>query len=265
MDKRGAVVVTGAASGIGAATAKLLAARGESLALIDIDRARLKQIASTLPRALSVAVDVSDRQAVDDAFDDAARHFGSLHGLAHIAGLDPQPEIKSRLAEHMEAMAGGSTRLCGELTLALTDEQWRQVVQVNLDGTFYCVRAALRHMVPQESGAIVTVSSQAGVSGIGGLSHYSASKAGVIGYSQAVAREVAPIGIRVNCVAPGAVNTPMRRRNPEYIRSATDTTSPIGRVADPSELAAVISFLLSDEASFIIGETVNVNGGTFIA
>jgi 3-oxoacyl-[acyl-carrier protein] reductase len=254
--ERGSVVaITGAASGIGLATAELLADRGVSVALLDVDASALEDAASRLPgRNPTIPVDVADAKSVDSAFREIAERFGRLDGLVHAAGRAADPQLKASVAAHLES---GTTPL--EVTAHMTDCQWRELLAVNLDGTFYCIRAALRLMQPQGSGSIVTVSSTAAVEASVFAPHYAASKAGVKAFTGSVAKEVIAFGIRVNCIAPGAVDTAMWHRNPRALQQRF--TPPIGRPAHAAEVAEVIEFLLSDKSSYLVGETVNVNGG----
>jgi NAD(P)-dependent dehydrogenase (short-subunit alcohol dehydrogenase family) len=244
-------VVTGGASGIGAAVCRVLSDAGAAVAVLDRDAAGARTVAASLARARAFAADISDPKEVDEAFDNAVGFLGDLDGVAHVAAVD-DPEAKEAL---------GRFRAAGEpldITARLRDDQWRRMLAVNLDGTFYVNRAALRVLLPRRSGAIVNVASIAASTPAAGFPHYSASKAGVLGLSRSIALEVADRGVRVNVVAPGAVDTPMLARNPS--RSG-DSSIPLGRMARPAELAHVIAFLLSDEASYMTGETVHVNGG----
>jgi NAD(P)-dependent dehydrogenase (short-subunit alcohol dehydrogenase family) len=251
-------LVTGAGSGIGAATAKRLASDGMKVALLDINAEGLRRTADAIKgEVLTLQVNIADSAAVDAAVDKVVDRLGTLDAVAHIAGLTTQPEVKKRVGEVLAAAGDGPAGL--RTTLELTNEQWSEVMRVNLDGSFYVTRAALRHMIPQRRGALVLTSSMAGVSGFAGSPHYSASKAGVIAFVQSVSREVIGFDIRVNGVAPGPVATPMRQSGPTSWQRRFPL--PIGRDAQPEELASVIAFLLSDDASYIIGETINVNGG----
>lgn len=257
-------IVTGAGSGIGAATSARLAAEGARLAVFDIDGDAASRECGHLRNVIIEAVDVGDPDAVDAAVARVAAELGRLDFLAHIAGVDASRAIKQMLGDHYGALARGEVGPGIRGVVDLTNEEWRRIMSTNLDGTFYCTRAALRIMIEQRAGAIVTTSSTTGVQGAAGVSHYAASKGGVRVFTQAVAREVAPFGIRVNTIAPGPTETAMLARNPpEALKGAAST--PLGRSASPSELAAVIAFLLSDEASYIVGETCNVNGGMVIA
>jgi 3-oxoacyl-[acyl-carrier protein] reductase len=244
-------IVTGGASGIGAAVCRVLSDAGAAVAVLDRDVAGAETVAASLKRGRAFPVDISDSRQVDQAFDAAVEFLGHLDGVAHVAAVD-DPQAKAAIARFR---ADGEPL---DITAQLSDDQWRRMLAVNLDGTFYVNRAALRALLPNRRGAIVNVASIAASTPAAGFPHYSASKAGVLGLSRSIALEVADRGIRVNVVAPGAVDTPMLARNPNRTSA---TSIPLGRMADPVELARVIAFLLSDQASYITGETVHVNGG----
>lgn len=256
------IAVTGAGSGIGAATARLLVARGAQVAAMDYDAESVELLAKELPGVAVLPVDVSDAEAVNVAVASAVEALGRLDGLAHAAGVDAHLSIKQRVREY-RTRPQDAERVGFDGVVELSDDEWRRMMSVNLDGTFYCVRAALRQMIPHRRGSIVLVGSMAGMSGALGISHYSASKAAVRVFGQSVAREVAGYGIRVNVVAPGPTDTAMLRRTPAASLAAAGAI-PLGRSARPDELAELICFLLSDAASFITGETVNANGGMLI-
>jgi 3-oxoacyl-[acyl-carrier protein] reductase len=244
-------IVTGGASGIGAAVCRVLSEAETSVAVLDQDITGAETVAASLKHARAFPVDVSDPHQVDRAFDAAVDFLSRLDGVAHVAAID-DPQAKAAIARFR---ADGEPL---DITSQLTDDQWRRMLAVNLDGTFYVNRAALQVLLPRRCGAIVNVASIAAAIPAAGFPHYSASKAGVLGLSRSIALEVADRGIRVNVVAPGAVDTPMLARNPNRTSPAS---IPLGRMADPVELAHVIAFLLSDQASYIAGETVHVNGG----
>ncbi len=217
-----AAIVTGAGSGIGAAAAALFAAEGARVAVLDVDAEAAEATAAALPGAVWAVADVADPAAVDAAVEQVVDRFGRVDVLVHCAGVDVGAEWKQRVAGAMRAQA--KARAAGDdlpglgLSEMLDDDGWRRVVSVNLDGTFFVCRAVLRHMVPQRSGVIVTTASNAAFLGVPGMPHYVASKAGVIGLTRTLAREFAPLGIRVNTIAPGGVDTPMFRRNSEAVR-----------------------------------------------
>lgn len=244
-------VVTGGASGIGASVCDTFAREGACVVLIDRDGPAAEAKAATLDNTRALQVDVAEPNEVDAAIGSVVEQYGRLDVLANIAGVDDL-DTKARLAKHFSE--GASL----DITSHLTNEQWRRMISINLDGVFYCMRAALRVMVPQASGSIVNMSSLAGIVGSTGMAHYAASKAGVLGLTRSVAKEVADRGIRVNAIAPGKVNTPMNARSPAGLGGPI----PMNRGAVPDEIAAAVLFLASDESSYITGETLNVNGAS---
>ncbi len=245
-------IVTGGGNGIGAAVCERFAMEGATVVVVDWDETAAKERAASLPGAVAVQGDVSDRERVDVIVGDTIERFGRLDVLANVAGVD-DPQAKLDITAQLEA---------GEpldITSKLTDAQWRRMMSINLDGTFYFLRAALRVMLAQGSGSIINVASLAGVSGVAGSPHYSASKAGIIGLTQSVAKEVADRGVRVNAIAPGGVDTAMVARAP--LKAGYGPTIPIQRLARPSEIAALALYLANDESSYMTGETLNINGG----
>jgi 3-oxoacyl-[acyl-carrier protein] reductase len=143
----------------------------------------------------------------------------------------------------------------------MDDAEWRRMLDIHLFGTFYCTRAALRVMEEKGRGAIVNMASLAGITGLVGLPHYSAAKAGIIGFTKAVAQEVGGGGIRVNAIAPGLIDTPMTADAPPMMRQITLMRTPLARSGAPEEIASVALFLVSDEASFVTGQVLSPNGG----
>jgi 3-oxoacyl-[acyl-carrier protein] reductase len=243
-------VVTGGGSGIGASVCGLFAAEGATVVVLDRNQAGALATAAALPRASAMCVDVADPDQVDAAISQVVTGHGRIDVLANVAGID-DVAVKRQLAEHFR----DGTPL--DITARLSNEQWRRMMSVNLDGVFYTMRAALPVMLARGSGSIVNVSSVGGISGGAGMAHYSAAKAGVLGLTRSVAKEVADRGVRVNAIAPGTVDTPMLARSPAGIGGAV----PMRRTASPAEIAAVALFLASDDSSYVTGETVSVNGG----
>lgn len=255
MSMQGTVaLVTGGGSGIGAAIAERFGSEGATVVVVDRDGDAAAGVASALPSAWSLAVDVTDSAAVDAAFDAVLARNERLDVVVNSAGVD-DPPVKAAIAA---SVAAGRPI---DVTASLTDEQWRRTMSVNVDGVFFCVRGALRVMLPQGSGSIVNIASAAGVNPVPGLPHYSASKAAVIALTRSVAKEVAGRGVRVNAIAPGAVDTPMARRTPAGVGPAL----PLGRPARPDEIAAAAVFLATEQSSYVTGECLNVNGGTVTA
>ncbi len=256
-------LVTGAASGIGKATACRLASEGAGVAIVDRDGEGAAEVASEIRdgggRAAAFACDVSDGAAVAQATRDVERALGPVDVLANVAGI------------------GDAAGLDG--IEAIGDERWRLVLAVNLDGPFFTCRAVLPGMAARGRGTVVNVSSLAGrwKSVNGGLA-YTASKAGLIGLTRHLAFDYGPRGVRVNAICPGGVDTPMIRAAAALAaRSEAETAvrasrmaayqalMPIRRLSTPEEQAAVIAFLASDEASYINGVSLDVNGGLYMA
>lgn len=247
-------LVTGGGSGIGAAVVRRLAAEGAAVHVADVVAANASGVAASVG-AVAHTVDVTDPAAVDGVVDAVVREAGSLDVVVHTAGVD-DPQAKAWIRE-----AGESGRPV-DVTSRLSDEAWRRVLSVNLDGTFHVLRASVRAMRPQGSGSIVTVGSSASFDTLVGYPHYAASKAAVHALSQSVAKEAIAFGIRVNTVAPGPVDTPMAGRTPASVRAAMEATGALG-YASAEELADNICYLASPGASNVVGAVLLSNGGRF--
>jgi 3-oxoacyl-[acyl-carrier protein] reductase len=240
-------IVTGGGSGMGAAIAQLFSAEGANVIVADIDGKAATSVAKDLRNTTAMALDITDSGAVNEAFRTVCADAGRLDVLVHAAGRDDL-ELKRRFAA-----ANPAEPIL--VTSTMTDDQWHQQIAVNLDGTFYVVRAALREMLPKCSGSIVTISSIGGLAGAP-FPHYGAAKGGVLSFTRSVAQEVWKSGVRVNSIAPGHIDTPMLSRNP--LAQAPPAIS--GRFGQPSEIASVALFLATEDSSFITGETIIVSG-----
>jgi NAD(P)-dependent dehydrogenase (short-subunit alcohol dehydrogenase family) len=234
-------LVTGAGGGIGAATARRFAREGATVVVNDVDlklaRALVTELQKEGARALSIAADVTARTDVEAMVDQVVGEFGRLDVLVNNAGVN------------RDAMSH-----------KMTEEQWDQVLAVNLKGTFLCAQAVLAVMRERGWGRVINTSSVASLGNIG-QANYAASKAGVIGLTRTLALEYAKYGITVNCVAPGPVMTRMLASVPEAIREKIVAKVPVGRIARPEEIAAVHAFLASEDAAFITGQVLFVDGG----
>lgn len=258
-------VVTGGAAGIGEAICRALAVLGGTVAVIDIDHLRAQSLAKELPGAQAFACDVSSSPQVKEVVDRVTRALGPITVLVNNAGIiggaEYRQNLDRRLQQMAELQADGVISTPLNATANLTDEQWHAMLSTHLSGTFFCTRAVLPSMQVQRRGSIVNMSSVVGLEGGAGVPHYAAAKAGIIGFTRAVAQEVAPLGIRVNAVAPGFVETAMRAQLPAQISEGHVRATPLGRLGHASEIADVVSYLASTKASFITGQVISPNGG----
>jgi len=230
--------ITGAGSGIGAVTAKRFAAEGAKLALTDVNQESLDKVASEIGGdVLTTIADVSNRDQVQANAKNIVEKFGQLDILIANAGL---------------------TR--DGLSLKMSEANWDLVLDVNLKGTFFCCQAAMRHMMSRKSGRIVTTASVASL-GNPGQVNYSAAKAGIIGLTKTLALELAHFGITVNCVAPGATDTPMLQALKDEVREGMLKMIPLKRFASPDDIAAAHLFFCSDDAAYVTGQVLFVDGG----
>jgi NAD(P)-dependent dehydrogenase (short-subunit alcohol dehydrogenase family) len=240
-------LVTGASSGIGRATAMRLAEQGAAVALVALPGDDLESAAaecrSTGTAAVAVPADVADSREVTAAFDHAET-LGPVSAVFSNAGI---------------SIVGPA--------VSLTDDDWSRQLHVNLSGSFYVVREAARRMIPRRSGAIVVTGSELGLLGQPGYVGYTATKGGVLAMTRAFAAELAVHGIRVNSVSPGTTETPMLMAefaaapDPARERAENESTIPMGRFGQPGDIAAAVAFLLSDEAAYITGANLVVDGG----
>ncbi|EZP74124.1 3-oxoacyl-ACP reductase [Sphingomonas paucimobilis] len=256
-------VVTGGAQGIGAAIARRLAAEGAVVALLDLDA---KAAGAVLPSPhAGIACDVSDSASVDAAFAEVKARLGGIDLLVNNAGRGSAPgDGMDQYYAAQHAQAAGE-QVFADQTIHCSDEGWAGVMAVTLDGVFKCSRAAVRLMAEQGTGgAIVNIGSTAAVKGDGPVP-YCAAKAAVLGMTRAMARELAPRGIRVNAVNPGATETPIYAGLPDELKATIAADSLMKRLAHPDEIAGAVAFLASGDGSFATGSVVTVNGGAYFS
>jgi 2-hydroxycyclohexanecarboxyl-CoA dehydrogenase len=242
-------VITGGASGMGQAVCRTLARTGHRIAVLDLDGAGARSVADELKgegfEAMAVEVDVADPQSVAAAMAAVRTELGPVAIIVTSAGIEGYAALTD-----------------------ITLESWNRLIAVNLTGTFLCVQAAVPDMVSSGWGRIVTISSAAGQWGTAQMTHYSASKGGVIAFTKALAREYGPLGITANTIPPGAIDTPMSVRAQETGNLPADEVLanriPVGRKGTTEEIAATCAFLCTDEAGYITGQAVAVNGGLVI-
>ena len=238
--------VTGGASGIGRGIALALAREGARVAVADLNADGARRVVAEIQGARGIAVaqplDITDPVAVDSSVDGVAAHWGGLHILVNCAGWDrPMPFVDT------------------------TPDFWEKILAINLKGPMACTRAALRHMIAQGAGKIVSIASDAGRVGSTGEAVYSAAKGGLIAFTKTIAREVARHRINVNCVCPGPSDTPLFQQEfaaaSPRLAESLKRVIPWGRLGVPDDIAPAVVFLASDDAGFITGQTLSVSGG----
>ena len=233
-------LVTGATGGIGAEIARTLHGQGAHVVLSGTREAVLNELAAALGDRVSVAAaNLGDGAAVD----------GLIAAAEAVAGANVDVLVAN----------AGVTR--DGLLMRMKDEDWETVIKVNLESYFRLSRAAMRGMMKRRHGRIIGITSVVGVMGNPGQANYAASKAGMIGFSKALAQEVATRGITVNCVAPGFIESPMTQALTEAQKAGILATIPTGRLGSGGDVAAAVTYLASDEAAYVTGQTLHVNGG----
>ena len=238
-------VVTGSGRGIGRSIALALARHGADVAVLDMDEAGAGETAGIIEqtgrKSLALAVDVSRLSEVEEAINKILDLWGGIDIVVNNAGI---------------------TR--DNLLIRMKEDEWDSVIAVNLKGSFNLSKAVARSMMKQRSGCIVNIASIIGMMGNAGQANYAASKGGLIALTKSLAKEMAPRGIRVNAVAPGFIATEMTNKIPEKLREEMVRSIPLGRMGEPDDVAAVVSFLTSPAAGYITGQVIVVDGGMYI-
>ena len=236
-------LITGAGRGIGKTIAEKLAKFGSDIALADMNPISddvLKEIEENGTRCLAYKLDVTDVDAVDSVVKKIIDETGGIHILVNNAGITQD-----------------------NLFMRMKPEQWLQVIDVNLNGVFHVTKSVIRSMVKQHTGRIINISSVVGFSGNPGQVNYSSTKSGLIGFTKSLSREVGTRGITVNAVAPGFINTAMTQALNESQQQTILSQIPLGRMGEADDIANAVAFLASEEASYITGTVLHVNGGMY--
>lgn len=238
--------VTGASRGIGKAIVSTLAKAGADIVGIDLNmdelKVSMKEVENTTGRkTLAIQADVSDYSSIEKAVEETIRIFGRISILVNNAGITKD-----------------------NLILRMKDEEWDKVIRINLTGTYHCTKAAIKGMIKNREGRIISIASIVGVMGNVGQANYAASKAGIIGFMKSVAREYANRGITANAIAPGFIETDMTKALPQEVRNNLINQIPVGKLGMPEDIANVVKFLASDDAAYITGQVIHVNGGMYM-
>ncbi|SRR5713101_2930094 len=267
-------LVTGGASGIGRAICLSFAKEGGTIICNDLTTETAQKVLEECgqqKQGLAVKADVAKSRQVVAMFDRIHRKFSRLDILVNNAGIGlDNAQTRARFNKVLEKQQAelakdGKIKTALEATQNLTDEEWDRMLGIHLNGTFYCTREALRIMERQGSGKIISLASICGMTGCAGAPHYSAAKAGIMGFTRAVAREAIVRGVNVNAIAPGYIDTPMTQAITDAVRTAISLATPAGRFGSPQDIANLAVYLASEESNFVVGQVISPNGGYVIA
>ena len=237
------VLITGANRGIGESILHRLDADGYLVIGSSRSNEGVKKITSEIKKSngKGIQMDVTDQKSIDDAVDSIKKDYGPIYGLINNAGITND-----------------------NLLMRMSDEQWSSVIDSNLNSLFRVTKSIVKDMMKARVGRIINIGSIVGMMGNAGQSNYSATKSGLLGFTKSLARELSSRNINVNSISPGFINTDMTKALSEDQIDALSKNIPLNRIAEPSEIASVVSFLLSDDSSYITGENINVNGGLYM-
>ena len=243
--KEKVAIITGASGGIGEVTAKRFAAEGAKVVLVDLNKdavdRSVEEVKNYGEDIIGLQVDVTNREQVEELMNETLARFGRIDVVINNAGITQDAQL-----------------------VKMSEEQWDRVIAVNLKGVFNVGQSAAKVMIEQKSGVILNASSVVGLYGNFGQTNYAATKFGVNGLTKTWARELGKYGIRVNAIAPGFIATPMTEKMPEKVLEMLKNKSPLKRMGTPEDIASGYAYLASDEASFITGAVISIDGGAVI-
>ena len=265
--KNKVALITGGSRGLGASIAKHFFNEGAKIILCDIDIKKANEIANEL-NGKAYFMDVSDSKNVEDIFSNIKSEFNQLDILVNNAGINGFENRQDLLDDRMkvnnlqnkEFSETGKINSHFNVTVSMTDDDWHKMIAVHLNGTFFCTREALKIMNNQESGSIINMGSVLGTTGGPSSPHYSAAKAGILGFTRATARELASRNIRVNAIAPGYIDTDMTKSLGD-VKKIVKSATPMKRFGVVEDIAWAAVYLASEESKFLTGQTISPNGG----
>ena len=265
--KNKVALITGGSRGLGASIAKHFFNEGAKIILCDIDIKKANEIANEL-NGKAYFMDVSDSKNVEDIFSNIKSEFNQLDILVNNAGINGFENRQDLLDDRMkvnnlqnkEFYETGKINSHFDVTVSMTDDDWNKMIAVHLNGTFFCTREALKIMNNQESGSIINMGSVLGTTGGPSSPHYSAAKAGILGFTRATARELASRNIRVNAIAPGYIDTDMTSSLGD-VKKIVKSATPMKRFGEVEDIAWAAVYLASEESKFVTGQTISPNGG----
>lgn len=267
-------IITGGASGIGLAIAHSFAAEGAKVVILDLSESAMRTSADEVSRGgaevMTLRTDVASSSNVRSSFEAVVSKYGTVDILVNNAGIFRSDERGfSDRGRHLDMITTPQPKTSLRITSTMSDDEWEQMIRVDLTGVFYCTREALKIMEQKNYGRIINIASIAGISAIASHApNYSAAKGGVVAFTKSVAHEVAGSGITVNCIAPGYVTSPPFEQGLEMMgderRRRLLQIIPAGRVGDPDDVAHLAVYLASDLSSYMVGQIVSCNGGVVI-
>lgn len=259
------VLITGGARGLGEAMAKKFYEEGARVIINDLDLAAAQKAAEPM-QAHAIAADVSDSGQVKRMFEEVGDYAGQLDVLvnnAGISGVENDPEAADKMGKRLEAAAAGEV-VHNDAILEMTDEQWDRMIDVHMRGTFLCCREGIKQMLSLKTASIINIASVMGTFGRPGSVHYSAAKSGIMGFTRALAHEMATRNIRVNAIAPGWIETDMTAPL-ELMRPVLESQIPLGSFGKPDDIAWSAVYLASEESKYVTGQVISPNGGWYMS